>query len=333
MIKEAAFLLVVLVVTILFVKLFFDTILFIAEKNKFKEISKKYIVATRTPAYMFFPLLAVFLTAETFNLAWQYHSLISSAFYTLFILGCALLLSRYVSIIVMRRARSRNQLQKAPHLINGLIYVGIYIISAFLLLDYFQVEITPFLATLGIGGLAVGLALQTTLSNFFAGVHIISDRGIRVGDFIEIDETAGWVEDVGSISTRIRTLHNTMLVVPNSKVMSSIVMNDSLPLQELNLWCKCGVAYTQDLYRVESVALEVAKQVQQEVPEAVKDFEPLFRYTEFGDSNINFRVVLRAKSYPERFIVNHEFIKRLKKRFDEEGIEISWPVRKIVNSQ
>jgi small-conductance mechanosensitive channel len=102
-----------------------------------------------------------------------------------------------------------------------------------------------------------------------------------------------------------------------------------MPVKDFSIWIPCGVAYESDLKKVEKVTLEVAKHIQQTVDGAVKDFEPVFRYKEFGDSNINFIAVLRIEEPFKRFIVRNEFIKELKERFDKERIEISWPIRKI----
>jgi small-conductance mechanosensitive channel len=93
----------------------------------------------------------------------------------------------------------------------------------------------------------------------------------------------------------------------------------------------CGVAYESDLKKVEKVTLEVAREIQKTTPGAVKDFEPLFRYKEFGDSNIHFITILRIEKPMDRFMVRNEFIKALKERYDKEKIEISWPIRKIYN--
>ena len=176
----------------------------------------------------------------------------------------------------------------------------------------------------------VGLALQNTISNFFAGLYVISERGINVGDFLELDNgISGWVEDVGWRSTRIRTLPNTIVIIPNSKLAESVIINQSLPEKQMSAVVECGVAYTSDLERVEKITLEVARKIQKEVPGAVRTFEPFMRYHTFGDSNINFSVILRVEKPGDRYLVIHEFIKALKKRYDEERIEISWPVRKI----
>ncbi len=200
-----------------------------------------------------------------------------------------------------------------------------------MILSYFKIEITPLVATLGIGGLAVGLALQNTLSNFFAGLYMVADKPITVGDFIELPDAdiSGYVEDIGWRSTRIKTLPNTVVIVPNSKLAENIIVNDSLPEHEMAALVQCGVAYGSDLKKVEKATIDVARKIQKTVPGAVKTFEPFIRYHTFGDSNINFTIILRVEKFVDKYLVTHEFIKALKERYDKEGIEISWPVRKI----
>jgi small-conductance mechanosensitive channel len=122
-----------------------------------------------------------------------------------------------------------------------------------------------------------------------------------------------------------------LIIVPNGKLADSIILNYSLPKQDMIIWVPCGVAYESDLQKVEEVTLEVAREIQQNYPGAFKDFEPLFRFREFGESNIDFIAILRVEESTKRFVVKNEFIKKLKKRFDQEGIEISWPIRKIYN--
>jgi len=92
---------------------------------------------------------------------------------------------------------------------------------------------------------------------------------------------------------------------------------------------QCGVSYKSDLGKVEKVTIDVAKKIQEKIPGAVKTFEPFIRYHTFGDSNINFSIILRVEEPVARYLIIHEFIKALKARYDKEGIEISWPVRKI----
>jgi small-conductance mechanosensitive channel len=102
-----------------------------------------------------------------------------------------------------------------------------------------------------------------------------------------------------------------------------------MPEPEMSTLVQVGVAYTSDLERVERITIEVGKRIQETVEGGVKDFTPLIRFHTFADSNINFTVVLRVRESVAQYAIKHEFIKALKKRYDEEGIEISWPVRKI----
>ncbi|MGB9615678.1 MAG: mechanosensitive ion channel family protein, partial [Fervidobacterium sp.] len=221
---------------------------------------------------------------------------------------------------------------KYPELLFKFIEVAGLVIFLLFVLWYFRIDLTPFLATIGVGGLIAGFALQPTLVNFFAGFNLLSDKPIQIGDFVELPDInlMGIIEDIGWRSTRIRTLPNQIIVIPNSKLIDSIIVNDSKPDPEVAVLVQMGVAYNADLYYVEKVVLEVASQVMKSIPEGVDTFEPLVRFHTFGgESNINFTVVLRARQYTDRFVLMHEFIKAIKKRFDEEGIEISIPARKL----
>ncbi len=220
---------------------------------------------------------------------------------------------------------------KLPGVISKVIYLFVFTIGFLTILDYFNIALSPLIATLGVGSLAVGLALQSTLSDFFAGLHIMSDKPIRVGDFVELEDgTIGYVDDVGWRSTRIRALGDYTIIIPNSKLSQSKIINYAMPVKPTNVIVNCGVAYDSDLERVERIVKEVARKTQEKLADMCEtSWEPLVRYNNFGDSNIEFAIILRAKDYAYRYTIMHEFIKDLKKRFDEEGIEISWPVRKL----
>jgi small-conductance mechanosensitive channel len=152
-----------------------------------------------------------------------------------------------------------------------------------------------------------------------------------VGDFIEVEGISGVVEDIGWRSTRVLTLQDKYVVIPNSKLAESTIINNSLPEPNINIFVECGVAYESDLKKVEEVTLDVARDVQKTLPGAVRDYEPLMRYRNFSESNIDFIVILRVEKPMDQFPVRHEFIKALKERYNKEGIEISWPIRKIYN--
>jgi len=225
----------------------------------------------------------------------------------------------------LRRAKVRQSLAR---LVQRFTILLVYVIGLLVLLDHLGVSIGPMIAGLGIGGLAIALALQPTLSNFFAGTQIVFDHMVRVGDYIELDGGAtGYVVDVGWRSTRVRTTFNNLMVIPNSRLVDSIVTNYHSPDMELAVIVESGVSYSSDLAQVEDVALAVAREIIQELPEAIKTREPWFGYDEFGDSNINFWIWLYAKDRIGSFRMKSELIKRLHARFAQEGITINYPVR------
>lgn len=205
-----------------------------------------------------------------------------------------------------------------------------FAVGGMIILDNLGISLTPLLTTLGIGSLAVAIALQDTLGNFFAGLHVKADRPIELGHYIRIESgEEGFVEHIGWRSTRIRMLPNNMVVVPNSKLVGSIITNYYLPERELAVLVQVGVHYDSDLEHVERVTIEVGKEILQTVTGGVSTFQPFIRYHTFSDSSINFTVILRAKEFVDNFLIKHEFIKRLQARYKKEGITIPFPIRTL----
>jgi len=203
-----------------------------------------------------------------------------------------------------------------------------------LILANLGISLTPILTTLGIGSLAVAIALQDTLGNLFAGLYIKADRPIEIGQYVRLESgEEGYVDAIGWRSTRIRMLPNNMVVVPNSKIVQSNITNYYLPDRELAVLVEVGVHYDSDLEKVERVTREVAKEVLQTVPGGVPHFEPFIRYHTFSDSSINFTVILRGREFVDNFLIRHEFIKRLHVRYQKEGIVIPFPIRTVYLKQ
>jgi small-conductance mechanosensitive channel len=204
-------------------------------------------------------------------------------------------------------------------------------IGLLVILNGLGLSITPMLTALGVGGLAVALALQEPLANFFAGVFLTLSGQIRLGDYVKLDSgQEGYVADFSWRSTRLRMLPNNLVVVPNAKLAQAIVVNHHLPSEDLAVLVDVGVDYGSDLGRVERVVSEVGRTVMADVPGAVPEFEPFIRYHTFGESSINFTVILRAKEFTDQYLVKHEFIKRLHARFAHEHILIPFPIRTLV---
>ena len=206
----------------------------------------------------------------------------------------------------------------------------IYGVGALLILDLLDINISPLIAGLGLGGLAVALALQPTLANLFAGTYVMTEGVVSPGDYIELENSvSGYVVEVSWRSTRIRTWRNNLVVVPNSKFAETIITNYSRPAPAVNVQLNLGVSYGSDLDHVERVCREVMDQVLDETPEAVKEYGSWFGYDGFGDSNVNFWLFVQANDRLGAFNLQTMLIEKLHRRFKEEGIVINYPMRTL----
>ncbi|MCR9063713.1 MAG: mechanosensitive ion channel family protein [Cytophagales bacterium] len=213
---------------------------------------------------------------------------------------------------------------------SNILKIGVYIVGLMFIMNYLGIPIAPALTALGVGGLAVALALQDTLSNLFSGLQMIAAKKMNPGDYVKLENgDEGIVEDIAWRNTTIRALGNHIIIVPNSTMAGSIVKNFILPDSQNSVLIPVGVAYDSDLKHVEKVAIEVGRHIQQTVEGAVPDHEPFVRYNEFADSSINFNVILRASTFVAQYLIKHEFIKALHERFETEGIEIPFPIRTV----
>jgi len=306
-----------------------------AKKAAAKTITKVddlLIEKSHGPINFMILLLGAYLALNNLSFINPYMIWIDKVFYVLLVIASSVLISSIFNIIIPIWLKVQKKYDKTPRLITRMISIIIYIIAFLVIADHFNVELTPIAATLGLGGLAVGLALQSTLSNFFAGIYIISDKPIRVGDYIElVSGVKGNVLDIGWRSTRLQQFNNAVVTIPNSKLADSIIINTHMPNLAHSVVVSVGVDYSSDLEKVEKIAVKVGKQIQKKVEGAKSDWVPLVRYNGFGDSNINFGVILKAEEVLQKYVITHEYIKALKKEFDKEKVMISWPVRRILN--
>src|SRR2546428_619958 len=193
------------------------------------------------------------------------------------------------------------------------------------------IHITTILTALGVGGLAVALALQDSLANLFAGMHLLADKPIRVGDYVKIaDTTEGYVVDIGWRSTRIRMLQNTVVVVPNKKVAESIITNYDLPEPRLSLAIRVSVGYKSDPDHVERALVDEATKGAGRIPGLLAHPAPFVRLIPgFGESSLDFTLNVEVASFVDQYVVQHELRKRILRRLRAEGIEIPYPVRTV----
>jgi small-conductance mechanosensitive channel len=260
---------------------------------------------------------------------WRYdadHALLAALVVTF-----TLAVAKVAGQLVHSRAQSHSGTSGSATIFVNITKTVVLVLGLLLLLNSLGIAITPLLTALGVGGLAVALALQDTLSNLFAGVHILASHQVQPGAFILLDNgMEGYVEDTNWRNTVIRQTSNNLVVVPNATLAASILTNYHKPDEQMSVTVQVGVSYDSDLEYVERVTIEVGREVMLEIDGAVPEHEPLVRYTAFGESSVNFNVILRAAEATQRGLVTHEFIKRLHCRYQAEGIDIPYPIRTLV---
>jgi small-conductance mechanosensitive channel len=234
-----------------------------------------------------------------------------------------------------RLFKSYIQHSNFPLPTTGLTYAilnGIILITGFLIiLTVLGISVTPLITALGVGGLAVALALQPTLANLFAGIHIMMEQAVRVGDFIKLESgQEGYVEDITWRTTRIRMLPNNMVVIPNGTLSQSIVTNYYLPEKRMSLLIPVSVSYASDPEIVERILIEEAKNAVGEIPGLLGEPEPFVRFIPgFGDSSLDFTLICQVGEFVDQFLAQHELRKRIFKRLRREEIEIPFPQRTV----
>lgn len=304
-----------------------------SEKSK-TQVDDIIIAAVRGPFVIWCLMLGIYFALETSQLS---DAAVNGAGKVLLVLGIAsitLAAAHVVGKMVQLYSSKIEHALPVTSLTQNIARILVFGIGILIILNSLGISITPILATLGVGGLAVALALQDTLSNLFAGFYIIVARQIRIGDFIKLETgEEGYVADINWRITKIRMLPNNVVLVPNDKLIKAIIVNYYLPETEMAVLINVGVHYASDLGKVEKVTNEVGKEVMREVQGGVPAFDPFIRYHTFGDFSINFTVILRAKEFVDQYLIKHEFIKRLHKRYEKEGIVIPYPIHAINYSQ
>jgi small-conductance mechanosensitive channel len=282
----------------------------------------------RVPFWML--LVGVWYALQHWDLAAETHLLVVRALVIVAGLSASWTAATIISRLIRVYSSGVSSAVPVTGLTQNVARILVMALGCMIILNEVGVEITPLLTVLGVGGLAVGLALQDPLSNLFSGLFISLSGQIRVGDFVELEDgRAGHVVDFDWRSTRLQLLPNNVVIVPNNRLAQAIVTNYNLPQQEMSVLVAVGVDYASDLEHVERVTTEVAAEVLREVEGGVATFEPLIRFNAFADSSINFNVILRGRQFTDQFLLKHEFIKRLHARYAAEGISIPFPIRTL----
>lgn len=257
---------------------------------------------------------------------------VSNRVFTVLVLAVILYyLSRIVQVLLdawLSRKAERLSVREPVQFVVQVLFAGL---ALMIVLDNLGVSLTAVWTTLGVGSVAIALALQDTLSNFFAGVYLRLDSPVRIGDYVKLDSgEEGFTTHMGWRSTRIRQLGNNMVIVPNSKLASAIVTNFDMPQSRLSLLINVGVSYSEDPDQVEAILIEETLEAAKTVPGLLADPAPFVRFIPgFGESSLDFTLICQVSTYVDQYLAQHEIRKRVLSRFRLEGISIPFPQRDI----
>jgi small-conductance mechanosensitive channel len=291
------------------------------------------IAAIGTPVQVTIIVLAVYYGITLYDIlpssmAWILNPLYATAF---FILISAWILSTFLHSIIHIYGRAfaeRSESDMDDRLVDLLELVIRYVIwfaAIMAILKIFNIDVTPLIAGAGIAGIAVALAAQDFISNFFGGAIITVDKPFKVGDRIKVEDYYGDVLSVGTRSTRIKTLDYQIVTIPNNKLTTNIIINYSEPDPKLRITVPVSVAYGTNPLHVKKILLEIAHDAIKNTEYLLAEPAPTVFFTEFADSSLNFILRVWARKYNTPEEVKDAINCRVAERFEKEGIEIPFP--------
>ncbi len=226
-----------------------------------------------------------------------------------------------------RRGKARLVSSQTLPLFTNLAAVVIVALGVYFIFQAWQIDMTAWLASAGIIGIAVGFAAKDTLANLFSGVFIMADSPYKLGDYVVIDESVrGKITHMGIRSTRLLTRDDVEVTIPNSLMGNSKVVNESGgPHEKFRIRIKVDVAYGSDLNQVDNILMKIAEAE----PEVCTAPEPRVRYRAFGPSGVSLELLAWVEEPELRGKVVHLLIMSIYKRFREEGIEIPYSKQEL----
>jgi small-conductance mechanosensitive channel len=289
--------------------------------------------ALRTPFLLWWLMLTIHIGMQVSALPGRVTAMGARFLLVCWIISLTLVGSQLASTLIQRvTARSQGP-ERVTSLTQNVARLVVAIVGGLILLNSLNVSITPILTALGVGGLAVALALQDTLSNLFAGFYISLAGQVRVGDYVKIDSgQEGYVTDITWRTTAIRQLTNNLILVPNAKLAQAIVVNYHLPEKRMVLGIPVSVDYGSDPNQIERILVEEATTAAAsgQVPGLLSEPAPSVRLIPgFGESSLDFTLNCHVAEFVDQYLAQHELRKRILARFSREAIEIPYPQRTL----
>src|SRR3989338_21671 len=290
-----------------------------------------FLESLKTPSIFWCIAIGLYIAIGTSKLAPQHISYSLTAFNVLIIFSLTLTLSNLSGKIAAYYIKKIEIPIPETGLTQIIIKSLIITIGILILLSHLGISIAPIITALGVGGLAVSLALQDTLSNLFAGLLIIIEKPVKLGDYVKLGSgEEGHIADIGWRTTRLVSLQNNTILIPNNKLSQSIITNFNMPEKNMAVSIPIGVGYNSDPEKVEKILTEETVKGAKDIQGLLTEPKPNVKFIPgFGDSSLNFTLTFQVAEYKDQHPVQHELRKRIFKRFKEEGIEIPFPTRTI----
>jgi small-conductance mechanosensitive channel len=287
--------------------------------------------ALRGPLAIWGLILAVHLAIQLSAIPARYTQWSARTLASLWVLSLTLMCMKLSRNLVRHYGAQVPGALPVSTLSETLTQLAVLILGALAILNQLGFSITPILTALGVGGIAVALALQDTLSNLFAGFYISVARQVRLGDYIRLDGgQEGYVSDISWRSTTIRSLANNLIVVPNSKLGQAIVTNFHLPEKRMGVGLQVNVSLDCDPDQVERVLLEIGREAAGKIPGMLADPAPSVAFDPgMGEFSVGFSLNYQVVEFASQFAVRNELRKRIFLRFRQERIQIPYPTRTV----
>lgn len=289
------------------------------------------IRTVRGPLVLWFIILGLNLASRLLHHNLQAQLWIDRLSIIAWIISLTWAASRFAGEVISEYGAKIGGALPVTSLTRNITRIVIYTIGVLFVLQALSISITPILTALGVGGLAVALALQDTLSNLFSGMYLMMAKQVRIGDYIKLDSGfEGHVSDITWRTTTIRALSNNNILVPNIKMAQAIITNYHMPDPRMAVTINVSVPYDSDPDFIEKILVEEALKVADTTPGLLKDPKPTVGFAPgFGEYALAFTLTCQVKQFTDQYPVQNALRKAILKRFQQEGIRMPMPQRHI----
>lgn len=315
--------------------IFEKVLLHYTSRSRFK-CDNMIVAAVKKPIFYTFVLVGFFISVEvvyTGNAAIEFIAGVLFSFlgivWILSLLQINKILFQHVFSEIVRKTETKMDDELLP-LFKNLISVFIVFFGFLgILKGIWDLDIGPLFASAGIAGLAIAFAAKDSIAQLFGGISIYFDQPFKLGDRIEIDGgEIGIVQDIGIRSTRIMNLYNNMIVVPNSIIANSRILNYTSPEATMMVKVAIGVAYGSDVAKVKRVLYGIAESIDV----VLDDPQPYVRFDNHGDFSLDFALIMWVETPGEKFIVIDLVNTMINEQFEKEGIDIPFPTHTLIKA-